>query len=115
MSKLTDEKCIFCNIVSGKLPHERIAASDSLYAFLDINPISRGHTLVIPRDHYPSFELTPIPLVREMGSFVSEYAPKISNALGADGFNVGINNGKAAGQIIDHAHWHIIPRYRNDG
>ncbi|MEK7584230.1 MAG: HIT family protein [Patescibacteria group bacterium] len=115
MAEHTGKNCIFCKIVADELPHERVAASDDLYAFLDVNPISRGHTLVIPRDHFQSFESTPVKIVREMAAFVADYAPKIAQALGADGFNIGINNGAAAGQVIGHAHWHIIPRYQGDG
>lgn len=115
MADMTREKCIFCAIIADEVAHYRVASSDLLYAFLDAYPISRGHTLVVPREHFSSLETTPEMIIKEMAIFVAQYAPKITRALDADGFNIGINNGRAAGQAVDHAHWHIIPRYEGDG
>lgn len=107
--------CVFCKIVSWETPSQRIWEDDKYIAFLDINPINFGHTLVIPREHYSTFHETPDEVLSGMISLAKRIAPAIMQALEADGYNIGVNTGRAAGQAVDHVHIHIIPRYDDDG
>lgn len=84
-------------------------------AFLDIFPCAPGHTLVIPRQHYPTLAEMPEEDAGKLFRVAAVVATKVQAAMGAAGFNLGVNNGKAAGQEIFHVHIHIIPRYSNDG
>jgi histidine triad (HIT) family protein len=84
-------------------------------AFLDIFPCTPGHTLVIPRQHYATLAEMPAEEVGRFFQVAAMVAAKVQNALGAAAFNLGINNGKAAGQEVFHVHIHIIPRYADDG
>jgi histidine triad (HIT) family protein len=88
---------------------------DKYVAFLDINPINFGHTLVIPREHYPSLHETPDEVLAGMMKITKKIAPAIVKAMKADGYNVGVNTGMAAGQAVDHVHFHLIPRFADDG
>jgi histidine triad (HIT) family protein len=97
--------CIFCEIVRGEIPSSKVFENEKVFAFLDINPVSKGHTLVIPKAHYAGFSEVPAELLTEIGR----------RQLGSDGFNVLLNNGRAAGQLIDHAHFHLVPRTAGDG
>ncbi|MBI4050824.1 MAG: HIT family protein [Candidatus Doudnabacteria bacterium] len=96
-------------------PSQRVYEDDKYVAFLDINPINFGHTLVIPREHYANVEETPDEVLAEMMKLTKKLGPAIQKAMAADAYNVGINNGAAAGQAIDHIHFHIIPRFKDDG
>lgn len=106
--------CIFCDIIEGKSEAEILYQNENIISFLDIRPVNYGHTLVITKKHYdnfqsvPSEELAPIMIGLQ---FISEAVVKSVNA---DGFNLIVNSGKAAGQTIFHFHFHIIPRYLND-
>ena len=84
---------------------------DKFLAYLDINPFSKGHTLVIPKEHYPCLAETPDGVLAEQIATVKKVAAKVCGALNADGFNVLQNNGEAAGQTVKHIHFHIVPRY----
>lgn len=84
-------------------------------AFLDIFPCTPGHTLVIPRLHYASLSEMPLEKAGRLFQAAAQVAGKVQAAMGATGFNLGVNNGKAAGQEVFHVHIHIIPRYPNDG
>ncbi|MBO4368914.1 MAG: HIT family protein [Desulfovibrio sp.] len=107
--------CLFCQIAKGIIPSSPVFESQNLYAFLDLNPANKGHTLIIPRNHCSDlFDADP-----ELGKELIETMQRIARALlavtGAEGFNVIQNNGRVAGQEINHLHWHIIPRFPNDG
>ena len=84
-------------------------------AFLDISPVNPGHTLVVPKEHYENFLAMPEEILKELIVVIKKVALAVKEATRADGINLGVNNGKAAGQIIFHAHWHVIPRFLNDG
>ena len=107
--------CIFCKIIKNEIPCYKIYEDDNFLAFLDIQPIAKGHTLVIPKKHYNAFVETPAELLSEMIKVVQKIGLAIKKSTNADGFNIGLNNGPAAGQIIMHTHFHIIPRFNNDG
>ena len=107
--------CIFCRIVAGQLPAARILETPEVLAFLDIAPVYYGHTLVIPKVHYPNLLELPDELWTEMGRVSRRVAQALRSALYAQGFNIDMNNFEAAGQAVFHAHIHVIPRYFSDG
>lgn len=107
--------CVFCKIVAGEIPAKKVYEDDYYLAFLDIAPITKGHVVVIPKEHTATYAEVSEEVAGELGRVLRKIAPQIVKLLAADGFNLGLNNGRAAGQIIDHIHWHIIPRYINDG
>lgn len=107
--------CIFCKIIKGELPAEKVFEDDKVLAFLDIHPVTKGHTLLVPKEHYPDLISTPKEVVAEVVSYVPQIAGGLIKGLGATGLNLGSNNGRAAGQIIFHLHFHLIPRYTDDG
>lgn len=106
--------CIFCEIASKASDAEIIFENDKYLAFLDINPINFGHTLVIPKEHYDNFLTVPEKTLSELTHLTQFIAGAIKRGLKADGFNVISNNGESAGQSIYHFHYHIIPRYEKD-
>lgn len=106
--------CIFCKIVTGAIPAAKVLETPEAIAFLDINPVNRGHTLVVPKAHYPHLSDIPDAIAAATGALLPRLCRAIRAATGADGLNVIVNNGEAAGQTIDHCHWHIIPRFRDD-
>ena len=109
------ESCIFCKIIKGEIPCNKIYEDDKVLAFLDIRPINEGHTLVVPKHHCKDiFEASPGEL-KDMISVAKDLSEKIMDAVDADGINIGINNKPAAGQVVMHTHLHIIPRFSNDG
>lgn len=107
-------KCIFCEIVEGNSPAEIIYENNDVLAFLDINPMNFGHTLVIPKKHYPDFTEIPGEEISSVISVVQLVSKAISGSLGTDGYNIVSNNGEAAGQSVFHFHFHIIPRTYSD-
>ena len=107
------EKCFFCDI-QKKEDKNRIGSSSKFFSRYCDFPVSNGHALVFPKKHIPSvFEIPPKQL-NELFDLVKKTKEEIENEYGADGFNIGINEGKAAGQSIPHFHIHIIPRYKGD-
>jgi histidine triad (HIT) family protein len=111
----TDTECLFCKIVSGKIPAENIYEDEDTLAFLDIHPINRGHTLVIPKEHYKNMYEIPAEKFTRVMRTAHLLAPKVKQAVGAHGINIGINNDGPAGQLIFHLHVHVIPRFEDDG
>ena len=107
--------CIFCRIAAGKLPATVVMDTPRVLAFLDLAPVHYGHTLVIPKEHYQNFLDLPDDLWLEMGRVARQVARALEKTLYAKGFNLGMNNFEAAGQVVFHAHLHVIPRYPNDG
>lgn len=106
--------CIFCEIASKNSESEVIFENDKCVAFLDINPINFGHTLVVPKVHYDNFLTIPHKELNEITKITQYLAGAIKRSLNADGFNIISNNGTSAGQSVFHFHYHIIPRYEND-
>ncbi len=105
---------IFSRIVKGELPAAKIYEDERTLAFLDINPASRGHTLVICKEEYPGLLDLPPDLVLAVAQTTQIVARAIMTALEPDGFNIIQNNGTAAGQVVFHYHVHIIPRWDGD-
>lgn len=106
--------CVFCEIIKGRSPVAKVYEDSSFLAFMDKYPITLGHTLVLPKQHYSDlFDMTE----NEVGNLyrvVHSIATAVYTATGAQGLNTGQNNGKAANQIVPHVHVHIIPRFEKD-
>ncbi|WP_165247425.1 HIT family protein [Paludisphaera soli] len=109
-----DPKCLFCKIVHGEIPSARVLETDRAVAILDINPVAKGHVLIIPRDHHAQVAELPDDLAAHVGSLVPRLTRAVVAATGADGSNTIINSGRVAGQTIFHCHWHVIPRFEDD-
>lgn len=106
--------CLFCQIAQGERPAQKVFEGEGAVAFLDIFPCTPGHTLVIPREHYATLSEMPHEEIGKLFQVAAVVAGRVQAAMGAAGFNLGINNGKAAGQEVFHAHIHVIPRYQGD-
>lgn len=107
--------CVFCKIVHGHLPSIRVYEDERVLAFMDIGPIVKGHTLVIPKEHYDPITQTPTDVLQHLIAVVQRIVRAHYTGLKADGVNVTQANGAAAGQIIPHIHFHVIPRFLSDG
>ena len=107
--------CLFCKIISGTIPCYKVYEDESVLAFLDIHPCSKGHTVVIPKEHVETIEEMNTETFQRIAGGVKAVAERVKAQLKPDAMNIGINNGKAAGQAVPHVHWHIIPRYVRDG
>lgn len=107
--------CIFCKIINKEIPADFIYEDERLVVFLNIKPINPGHSLVVPREHHENLLDTPPETLAAIAIKIPELAKGICAATGAAGFNLGVNNGAAAGQLVMHSHWHIIPRHADDG
>lgn len=109
------QDCIFCKIVKGEVPCSKVYETDTLLAFLDIAPVNKGHVLVIAKGHYPTVWDIPAELGQDMLLAVQKVGNAILEATGAEGLNIMMNNLEVAGQLVPHAHWHLIPRFPGDG
>mgnify|MGYP002520995437 CR=1 FL=1 len=103
--------CVFCAIAAGEIPSFKIYEDDLVLAYLDINPFTEGHTLVIPKVHSEGLLDTPADQLGEIVARVQKVAAHLKKALPCEGFNILQNNGEAAGQTVKHLHFHIVPRY----
>jgi histidine triad (HIT) family protein len=113
-SMATDPDCLFCKIVAGDLPSTKVAEDERTFAFMDINPATRGHALVIPRRHAANLlEIDAEDLAATVAA-AQRLARTVSERLGADGVNLINSCGPAAWQTVFHFHVHVIPRYEDD-
>ena len=112
---MAEEDCIFCKIIAGQIPCHKVYEDQSVIVFLDINPVSEGHTLVVPKEHFERFDECSAEVVTAIGTIVGKISRAVTVAAGADGYNLLCNNGVAAGQLVGHVHFHIIPRNNGDG
>ena len=99
-----DENCIFCKIIAGKIPTLKVYEDKDVMAFLDIAPANKGHTLIVPKKHS-----------KDMLEDNNKDLAAVMKAVSAEGFNFIANTGPVAGQVVFHTHFHIIPRFENDG
>ena len=106
--------CIFCAIAAGEIPSFKVYEDDLALAYLDINPFSKGHTLVIPKAHAAGLLDADDKMLSELVLRVKKVAAQVKEKLGCDGFNILQNNGEAAGQTVRHIHFHIVPRWNGD-
>ena len=109
------QDCIFCRIIRKELPSVAVYETETIYAFLDIAPIAQGHVLVIPKEHHPSLWEVPDELGASLHQAWREVGRAVLSATQATGLNVVMNNYPSAGQVVPHAHWHLIPRHDGDG
>lgn len=108
--------CLFCKITNKQISSEFIVYEDSVAAaFLDIHPLTSGHTLVVPRRHYENIITCPERDAAALFLVVKKVTAILQKSLRPHGFTIGINHGRDAGQAIDHLHIHVIPRFPNDG
>lgn len=112
---MSADDCIFCKMVAGQIPVAKVYEDEIVFAFLDIGPISDGHTLVIPKRHFEKLHDCPAELLGQVASRLGRIAGAVAVAMNADGYNLLCNNGRAAGQLIEHLHFHIVPRNVGDG
>lgn len=111
---LKNPNCIFCKIANHEIVSNVVYEDEMVIAFLDNNPTSKGHTLVITKDHYENFLQVPSVYLDHAFHVAQKISHSIITNLQADGVNILTNSGKAAGQVIEHFHIHIIPRYSGD-
>lgn len=102
--------CLFCSIIAGDIPSHKVYEDENVFAFLDIGPVSEGHTLVIPKAHAVNLAEGTIEAAEASMRVIYTIAPAILRAVGADGYNLGMNHGECAGQDVMHTHLHIMPR-----
>ncbi len=107
--------CLFCKIASKAIPAKIVYEDDRVVAFLDILPRTTGHTMVIPKYHAPTLAALPDEEVAPLFHAVKKVAALLTAALGPDGITMGINQGRASGQEVDHLHVHLMPRWHGDG
>lgn len=110
---MTDPTCIFCKILAGKIPSTPVYQDEFAYAFLDISPFEKGHTLVIPRFHAARLVDLPVEWLQQMMPAVQRTASLLLAHLPCDGFNLLQSNGRCATQVVPHVHFHVIPRWNN--
>ena len=111
---MTDTDCIFCKIALGQISAVKLYEDQVILAFLDTGPISDGHTLVIPKEHFAGLHQCTHEVLTQITSKIGKIARAVVDAVQADGYNLLCNNGPAAGQLVEHLHFHIIPRNTGD-
>ena len=108
-------ECIFCKIIKGDIPSAKVYEDDLVYAFLDISPINHGHVLVIPKEHHESSATIPEDVAGRMFRVASRVGVALKRKFDWDAFNLHLADGTAAGQVVNHAHLHVVPRGVEDG
>jgi histidine triad (HIT) family protein len=111
---VADPDCLFCKIVAGEIPSQRVDEDERTVAFMDINPATRGHALVIPRRHVANLLEIEADDLEATIAAAQRLARAVSERLGADGVNLINSCGPAAWQTVFHFHFHVIPRYEGD-
>jgi len=111
---MRDENCIFCKIAAGEIPSATLYEDDDFRVILDIEPASKGHALILPKEHYANLYELDDELASKALILAKKMITKLTDILGCDGYNVLQNNGSVAGQTVFHFHMHLIPRYKED-
>ncbi|MCX8166603.1 MAG: HIT family protein [Candidatus Micrarchaeota archaeon] len=106
--------CVFCKIANGLIKSSIVFEDSDTVAFLDISPLTKGHTLVVPKKHYENIHEIPYNELESLIRKVKLLSDSIKASLKADGINIFQNNGRAAGQVVFHIHFHVVPRYNGD-
>jgi len=104
--------CVFCKIIEEEIPSHKVYEDENTYAFLDANPTSRGHTLVVPKKHVENIHQASN--MDFMWNSIVKVSNAVKDAFGAEGLNISQNNGEVAGQEVFHMHFHVTPRYTGD-
>ncbi|MEZ3487775.1 MAG: HIT family protein [Lachnospiraceae bacterium] len=112
---MKDENCIFCKLANGDIPTATLYEDEDFRVILDASPASKGHALIIPKEHYANLYELSDELASKVLVLAKKMITKLTEVLGCDGYNIVQNNGEAAGQTVFHFHLHMIPRYKDDG
>jgi histidine triad (HIT) family protein len=112
---MKNENCIFCKIANGEIPSRTLYDDEKFRVILDMGPAAKGHSLILPKEHYANLFELPEALAADAMKLAKKIAAVEKKQLGADGLNLVQNNGTVAGQTVEHFHLHIIPRYEDDG
>ena len=111
---MKDSNCIFCKIAAGEIPSATLYEDADFRVIMDVSPASKGHALILPKEHYANLYELPDELAAKVLVLAKNMITKLKDIVGCDGYNVLQNNGIAAGQTVFHFHMHLIPRYEND-
>ena len=112
---MKDTNCIFCKIANGEIPSKTLYEDDGFRVILDLGPATKGHALILPKEHYANLYELPEEIAGETMKLAKRMVIKMTERLGCEGFNLVQNNGDLAGQTVFHFHMHMIPRYQADG
>ncbi len=112
---MKDDNCIFCKIANGEIPSKTIYEDDDFRVILDLGPATRGHALILPKNHYANLFELPEDVAAAAIKVAKKVGAQMKERLHCDGLNIVQNNGECAGQTVFHFHMHIIPRYEHDG
>lgn len=113
--EMKDDNCIFCKIAAGEIPSNTLYEDEQFRVILDLNPVARGHALILPKNHYANIHEIPEDAAGDAMKLAKKMAGLMTEKLHCQGFNLLQNNGEPAGQTVFHFHIHLIPRYQNDG
>ena len=111
---MRDENCIFCKIAAGEIPSATLYEDDDFRVILDLGPASKGHGLILPKEHYRNLYDIDDETLAKAALLAKKMVKKLTDVLGCDGYNVVQNNEPCAGQTVFHFHMHLIPRYEGD-
>ena len=111
---MKNENCIFCKLANGDIPTATLYEDDDFRVILDAGPASKGHALILPKEHYANLYELDDELAAKVLVLAKKMITKLTALLGCDGYNIVQNNGEAAGQTVFHFHLHMIPRYKDD-
>ena len=112
---MCEENCVFCTIAKGDIPSKVLYEDDEFKVILDLGPATKGHALILPKNHYRNLYEIPDEVAGKVMLLAKKMALHMTEKLNCDGFNLVQNNGEAAGQTVFHFHMHLIPRYTEDG
>ncbi len=112
---MCEENCVFCKIAKGDIPSKVLYEDDEFKVILDLGPATKGHALILPKNHYRNLYEIPDEVAGKVMLLAKKMALHMTEKLNCDGFNLVQNNGEAAGQTVFHFHMHLIPRYTEDG
>lgn len=112
---MKQDNCIFCKIIAGEIPSYTLYEDEKFKIILDVGPATKGHALILPKEHYANLYELPEETAVEVIKLAKRMMIRMTDKLKCDGFNIVQNNGEAAGQTVNHFHMHLIPRYKNDG
>ena len=111
---MKDVNCIFCKIANGEIHSKTLYEDDKFRVILDLGPASKGHALILPKEHYDDVCSLDEGLAAKLLPLAARIGQAMKSSLGCAGFNLVQNNGRAAGQTVFHFHMHMIPRYKGD-
>ena len=111
---MKDENCIFCKLANGDIPTATLYEDDDFRVILDAGPASKGHALILPKEHYKNLYELDDEIAAKALVLAKKMITKLTDVLGCEGYNIVQNNGEVAGQTVFHFHIHLIPRYEGD-